>query len=75
MGIETQLDDLVTVKTFASRYPDVGTEAAIRWQIHSSANNGLQESGAIVKNGKKILIDVPQYLQWILRGRVTYGET
>jgi hypothetical protein len=71
MQTETHLDDLVTVKTMAARYPELGTESALRFQIFESASNGLEAAGAIVRNGRRILIDLPRYKNWVLRGRDT----
>lgn len=68
---ETELDDLMTIKALAKRYPDaVGTESSIRWYVFNAEDNGLAESGAIVRRGRLILIDVPRYRNWLLRGRV-----
>jgi len=41
-----------------------GRTGAIRWQIFNSETNGLKESGAIIRHGRKILIDVEKYFAW-----------
>lgn len=41
-----------------------GKPGAIRWQIFNSTANGLKESGAIIRNGRRILIDVENYFAW-----------
>lgn len=37
----------------------------IRAQIFNQAENGLKEAGAIIKLGRKVLIDADRYLSWI----------
>lgn len=55
------------------------TEAAIRAHIFKAADrvnsrgeripgNGLAESGAIIRVGRKILIDIEKYGQWLAGG-------
>ena len=41
-----------------------GRTGAIRWQIFNSDTNGLKKSGAIIRHGRKILIDVDKYFAW-----------
>ena len=41
------------------------TEGGLRFQIFNEEKNGLKEAGAIVRIGRKILIDVPRYFHWI----------
>jgi hypothetical protein len=67
----TQLDDLLSVKTFASRYPDLVTEPALRWQVFNAHSNGLGSSGALIRVGRKILIDRGRYRDWLTRNRTT----
>ncbi len=44
---------------------------AIRWDILHEETNGLREARAIVKRGRRILIDRDAYLRWLLgRDRV-----
>jgi hypothetical protein len=72
MNETTSLSDLLTVKAFVKKFPEIGSEAAVRWQIFEAENNGLRESGAIIRLGKgrgKLLIDVPRYREWILGHR------
>ena len=66
---------LYTVEQFAQRQPGF-TEAALRNLIfkadarHSSkgliAGNGLIERGAIIRLGRKVLIDETKFLNWVL---------
>ena len=71
----TSLDDILTVRAFAKRYPLICTEPSLRWQIFQGDDNGLFDAGAIIqiggyKNGK-ILIDAPRYLDWVVSHRST----
>ncbi len=56
---------LVTTKQLAQMVPAYeGKPGAIRWQLFNSATNGLKESGAIIRHGRRILIDVDKYFSW-----------
>lgn len=41
------------------------TLGGIRWQIFNEHTNGLAESGAILRNGRRILIDEERYFNWL----------
>lgn len=67
--------DLFTVEQFAERRP-AWTEAALRNMILNSADrmssrgdripgNGLAEAGAIVRVGRRVLIDECRFFYWI----------
>lgn len=49
-----------TVKQFCQRHPAF-TQGGLRHEIFNSARNGLKESGAIIRNGRKILINEQKY--------------
>jgi hypothetical protein len=55
---------LNTVKQHASKHPAF-TEAALRMYIFNEAQNGLAKSGAIVRVGRKVLIDEAKFFAWI----------
>ena len=55
---------LRTVKQFAERHSFL-TEPSLRFQIFNRASNGLESSGAIVRLGRKILIDEERYFAWV----------
>lgn len=61
---------LFTVNQFVSLHPWV-TRGGLRSQIFHGATNGLSRSGAIIRSGKKILIDAERYIQWL---EVTSGS-
>ena len=58
---------LSTVRRLAEKNPDAFTEPALRWMIFRSAENGLEESGAIVRvpGSRRILIDVDKFFGWL----------
>ena len=65
--------NLQTVRTLAQKYPDVITEGGLRWEIFNKDQNGLKESGAILKRGRKILIDADRYFKWLYSQSQTQG--
>jgi hypothetical protein len=52
----------LTVKQLAAKHPYV-TEAALRWMLFNRAQNGL--NSAVIKIGRKILIDEESFDKWI----------
>ncbi len=74
------LPKLATVKTLPSCFPLLGlTAAAIHGHIFKSqdrfdskgrkiAGNGLGATGAIIRRGRKVLIDVDKYASWLSGG-------
>ncbi len=41
------------------------THGGIRWDIFNETRNGLAESGAIIRRGRRIMIDEDLYLKWM----------
>lgn len=74
------LPKLATVKTLPNFFPGLElTTGAIHGQIFKAKNrydskgrlipgNGLHESGAIIRRGRKVLIDVSKYASWLSGG-------
>jgi len=74
------LPTLSTVKNLPGFYPAVGlTIAAVHGQIFKAQDrfdskgrkipgNGLAASGAIIRRGRKVLIDVEKYGAWLSGG-------
>lgn len=62
--IQIKIPNLVTVKQFCERYPAFNY-GGIRFQIFNEKSNGLYEAGAIVRVGKKVLIDVQRFFEWV----------
>jgi len=57
---------LRTVKQFSKAHPAF-PEGGLRWRIFHADKNGLAESGAIIRNGRRILIDDEKFFDWIRR--------
>ncbi|MFZ2171050.1 MAG: hypothetical protein WAW61_15605 [Methylococcaceae bacterium] len=55
---------LSTVKQFPQKNPAF-TEGGLRSLIFNEQSNGLAESGAIIRIGRKILIDEVKFFAWI----------
>ncbi len=55
-------ENLVTVTQLAEKSPAF-TEASIRWKIFQAENNGLDR--ALVKVGRRVLIDVVEFERWL----------
>jgi len=54
---------------FAKRHADKGISLnGLRWQIYKRDENGLEESGAIVRQGRSIWIDDDKYFDWVRSG-------
>ena len=66
--------NLATVRTLAQKYPDVITEGGLRWEIFNEGSNGLKESGAIIRRGRKVLIDTDRYFEWLYSQNKTVQE-
>ena len=56
--------NLKTVTQFSESNPAFPV-GGLRWQIFNEDKNGLKESGAIVRVGRKVLIDVDRYFDWV----------
>jgi len=57
---------LLTVKQFSQKYVAF-PEGGLRWRIFHAKKNGLALSGALVHNGRRILIDEERFFNWIRR--------
>lgn len=55
---------LLTVSQFAEKHPFV-TQGGLRFQIFKAKENGLEKSGALVRLGRRVLIDEAKYFYWI----------
>ncbi len=58
-------DDLITPEDFAIERPDLFPLKTIKWQLHSRHRNGLAESGAVLKVGRRILLSRSRFLAWV----------
>jgi hypothetical protein len=56
--------DYLTVQQFVERFPAF-TLGGLRSQIFYENTNGLKVCGAIIRNGRRVLINFPKYFQWL----------
>lgn len=54
---------LATIKQFIEQ-ERAFTEGGTRWAIFNADSNGLTDSGALVRVGRRVLIDPPLFLAW-----------
>ncbi len=59
---------LMTVKRLCEIWPDICRRGGVRSQIFHADKNGLAKSGAIIRNGRRVLIDPERYLDWLRAG-------
>jgi len=64
---------LFTVRQFAESQPAF-SEASIRWMVFNCKTNGLDNSGAILRNGRRILIDSEKFSSWLQSRQPQGGE-
>ena len=56
---------LKTVKQFCADNPAF-PEGGVRWQIFNEKQNGLAESGAVIRMGRRVLIDEEKWHSWVV---------
>jgi len=56
---------LFTVSKFSEKHKDFLTEGGLRFQIFNANNNGLASFGAIIRVGRRVLIDEERYFNWV----------
>ena len=59
---------LLTVSQFSQKHPAFPI-GGLRHRIFYEHQNGLAESGAIIRNGRRVLIDEQKFLQWVVNDR------
>ena len=58
------MPNLSTVKLFSSKYPAF-TKGGLRALIFNENINGLAQSGAIIRIGRKVLISEEKFFAWV----------
>ena len=58
------IPSLLTVRQFTQKHPAF-PEGGLRHRIFHAETNGLKESGAIVRNGRRVLIDEEKWFSWL----------
>ena len=61
------IPNLLTVRQLSQKHP-VFPEGGIRHRIFHAKENGLEGSGAIVRNGRRVLIDEERWFDWLTSG-------
>ena len=64
---------LLTVAQFSAKH-SFATTGGLRFQIFNAKENGLEESGAIVRIGRRVLINEEKYFAWIEGQQTTEGK-
>jgi hypothetical protein len=57
--------NLLAVKPFQTKHSDAFTTGGLRALIFNEENNGLKESGAILRIGRKVLINEDKFFGWV----------
>jgi len=57
--------NLVTVAQFCERNPAF-TEGAVRWHVFNAKQNGLEAAGAVVRIGRKVLLDEEPFIETLI---------
>jgi hypothetical protein len=57
------LPTLLTVKQFSEKHPAF-THGSIRALIFNESSNGLAKAGAIVRIGRRVLVDEEKFFGW-----------
>ena len=55
---------LLTVKQFNQKHPAFPV-GGLRHRIFYAKQNGLEQSGALVRNGRRVLIDEERFFDWV----------
>jgi hypothetical protein len=61
-----EIPNYLTVKQFVAKHKAF-SNGGMRWQIHKEESNGLKGSGAVIRNGARILIDEEKYFDWLIK--------
>ena len=59
-----RIPTLLTVSQFTVKHRFI-SNSGLRYQIFNEKNNGLEKAGAIIRIGRRILIDEERYFSWI----------
>ena len=64
--------NLQRVNQFLEKNPAF-THGQIRWLIFNSAENGLDEAGAIVRMPRRVFIDTDRFFDWLEKQQSRQG--
>jgi len=60
------LSDIFRPDTIAENNPKLFTYKQLEWMLKHRMENGLSDSGAVVKVSNKLYIHLPKFLEWFL---------
>jgi hypothetical protein len=61
--------NLLTIKQFCEKH-QAFSEGGLRHQIFHAESNGLYNSGAILRNGRRVLINEERFFGWLTDSNV-----
>lgn len=64
---------LLTVNQFTGKHKAFN-EGSIRWILFNRKSNGLEASGALLHNGRRILIDEDRFFDWLKSRQPVVGH-
>ena len=62
-------NNLFTINDLAKKY-SILTVGGIKWWLRNRNKNGLQESGALCKVGKRLFIYEPKFIEWLQKHKL-----
>lgn len=62
---EVEIEKLTTIKEFVRKYPSF-REGGVRSHLRHRQSNGLLAQGAVIEDGRKLLIHESRYGRWLL---------
>lgn len=60
------LDDVMALRQFLKRFPDLLTENQVRWLYFHRKINGLEQSGAVIKRNGRLFVVLPKMRTYLL---------
>ena len=64
-----EIPTLLAVNQFSQKHPAFPI-GGLRHRIIHEKKNGLAQSGAIIRNGRRVLIDEQKFLHWVVEGEL-----
>ena len=61
---------ITTVSKLVAKHPGL-SEGGVRWAIFNAENNGLAETNALLKKGRRLFIVEERYLEWLSEGAIS----
>lgn len=58
------IPNFLTIRQFSQKHPAF-PEGGLRHRIFYADSNGLNKSGVIIRNGRRVLIDEEKFFDWL----------